>query len=103
VPSTTANGRRGIESAERSGPQSRDRRYADVIALGQFREGRALSPATLLFGPDGTDQGQRRPKLWAAAAHSNGIASFTLTLRRKLTRLEFAMALALQLHFSFQM
>jgi G3E family GTPase len=51
------------------------------------------SPAAVLFGPDGTDRRHRRQRLWAAAAHSNGIDAYALVLHQKLTRLEFAMAL----------
>ena len=49
-----------------------------------------VSPATTLFA---TDVPRRRQPRWAAAAHSNGITSYAMVLRRKLTRLEFAMAL----------
>ncbi|MFL5289659.1 MAG: CobW family GTP-binding protein [Rhodopila sp.] len=51
------------------------------------------SPAATLFGASGTERRHRRQKLWAAAAHSNGIDSYALVLRNRLTRLEFAMAL----------
>jgi G3E family GTPase len=48
------------------------------------------SPAAALFSAGAARRPQR---LWAAAEHSNGITSHVLVLRRKLTRLEFAMAL----------
>ena len=64
--------------------------WAEVI------DGAAIaSPAATLFAgftaPHTT--GARRQLRWAAAAHSNGIAAYSLVLRRKLTRLEFAVAL----------
>ncbi len=49
-----------------------------------------VSPSATLFAPGVT---RRRQQPWAAAAHSNGIAAYALVLHRKLTRLEFAMAL----------
>jgi G3E family GTPase len=49
-----------------------------------------VSPAATLFAPGGT---RRRKQPWAAAEHSNGIIAYTLVLRRKLTRLQFAIAL----------
>lgn len=48
------------------------------------------SPAGTLFAPASAP---RRQRLWAAAEHSNGIMAHVMVLRRKLTRLEFAMAL----------
>jgi G3E family GTPase len=48
------------------------------------------SPAAILFAPAAA---RRRRQPWAAAAHSNGITAYAMVLRRKLTRLEFAMAL----------
>ena len=49
------------------------------------------SPAAALFDmPATTGRVQRR---WATAVHSHNIASYVVTLRRKLTRLEFAIAL----------
>jgi G3E family GTPase len=49
------------------------------------------SPVAALFG--GAETRRRVQRLWAAAAHSNGIVAYAMTLRRKLTRLEFAVAL----------
>jgi G3E family GTPase len=49
-----------------------------------------MSPAATLFAPTAT---RRKQQPWAAAAHSNGITSYALVLHRKMTRLEFAMAL----------
>jgi len=57
----------------------------------EIAEGATLaSPAAALFaaGP-----ARRKQRPWAAAAHSNGITAHTLILHRKLTRLEFAVAL----------
>jgi G3E family GTPase len=51
------------------------------------------SPAAALFAGTVPERRHRRPKLWATAVHSNGIDAHTLILQRKLTRLEFAMAL----------
>ncbi len=53
------------------------------------------SPAATLFADLTAPQttGPRRQRRWAAAAHSNGIAAYSLVLRRKLTRLEFAVGL----------
>jgi G3E family GTPase len=48
------------------------------------------SPATALFDGSVRRVAQRR---WAAPVHSNDIAAYVVTLRRKLTRLEFAIAL----------
>jgi G3E family GTPase len=48
------------------------------------------SPAAVLFPATTVQRKQRR---WAAAAHSNGISAYSLVLHRKLTRLEFAVAL----------
>jgi G3E family GTPase len=48
------------------------------------------SPAAVLFPATTVRRKQRR---WAAAAHSSGISAYSLVLHRKLTRLEFAMAL----------
>lgn len=55
-------------------------------------EGSAVaSPAAALFdAPTFTRPRQRR---WATAVHSNNITAYVVTFRRKLTRLEFAMAL----------
>jgi G3E family GTPase len=49
-----------------------------------------LSPAAALFPETTVRRKQRR---WASAAHSSGISAYSLVLHRKLTRLEFAMAL----------
>jgi len=57
----------------------------------EIAEGAALeSPAATLFAASPM---RRRPRRWAAAAHTNGITSHALVLHRRLTRLEFAVAL----------
>jgi G3E family GTPase len=48
------------------------------------------SPAAALFAETPP---RRRQRLWADAAHSHGITTHALVLHRKLTRMEFAMAL----------
>jgi G3E family GTPase len=56
----------------------------------EIAEGTAIeSPAAALFAVTPP----RRQRLWAAAAHTSDIAAYSLVLHRKLTRLEFAMAL----------
>jgi len=57
----------------------------------EIAEGTAIeSPAAALFAAASTPRRQRR---WAAAEHTNGITTHALILRRRMTRLEFAVAL----------
>jgi G3E family GTPase len=48
------------------------------------------SPASALFA---ATPPRRRQRLWAAAAHSHGITAHALVLHRRMTRMEFAVAL----------
>ncbi len=58
----------------------------------EIADGSAVpSPAAALF--PATTVLQRKQRRWAAAAHSSGVSSYSLVLHRKLTRLEFAIAL----------
>jgi G3E family GTPase len=58
----------------------------------EVADGYALSsPAAALFPL--TAATRRKQRRWAAAAHTHGVSSYSVVLHRKLTRLEFAMAL----------
>jgi G3E family GTPase len=50
-------------------------------------------PAAVLFGGETNSIPVRRSRFSAMAVHTHGIAAFVVTLRRPMTRLQFAMAL----------
>jgi G3E family GTPase len=55
-------------------------------------DARGADPAGTLFGGDTTSI-RPRPRRFSTAGHAHGIASYVVTLREPMTRLQFAMAL----------
>ena len=75
----------------RPAPATLRQRLRSLNPWSEIVDGATLvSPATMLFATGVT---RRKQQPWAAAAHSNGITAYVMVLHRKLTRLEFAMAL----------
>jgi G3E family GTPase len=67
------------------------RRLQSLNPWAEIAEGTALAPpAVALFAATPT---RRRQRLWAAAEHTHGITAYALILHRRMTRMEFAVAL----------
>lgn len=62
-----------------------------INPLATIVDGRAIDAAAALFG--GTAASLPRPRPFSPAAHTHGVSSIALRLRRPMTRLQFALAL----------